>query len=42
MAYGLWIYSFRMPSFAPREAMTTAEPPEPISILGAKSLKLKA
>jgi hypothetical protein len=24
--------SFRMTSFAPREAMTTAEPPEPLTI----------
>ena len=31
-----------MTSFATREAMTTAEPPEPSRFRGAKSLKLKA
>ena len=34
--------SYRMTSFATREAMTTAEPPEPSRFRGAKSLKLKA
>ncbi len=42
LSYIVMVSSFRMMSFPPREAMTTAEPPEPSRFRGAKSLKLKA
>ncbi len=37
----LWIQSFRMTSFAPREAMTTAEPPEPLDFQYSEFILLK-
>jgi hypothetical protein len=40
-AYNIWISSFRMTLSSPREAMTTAEPPEPLDFQHSEFILFK-